>query len=558
MIRLKTLLLLLAGAFAVLLCNVLAVSHKASRLSAPSAFLDGGFAPETLALSHPPAPALVFKKGDDGVWRLVKPVAVAIDASKVLRLLDALQTTSPDEALSFVELAKLDLTRQDFGLLDPRLKVALSDGERSRLFSFGNLTPASNGVYVAASESDAVYVAPRALLEAADLSFDDVRAHELFAFDASAVTGFDVRLPSEAVSKFVRTNAGWTLNGRTALRKTVDDFLRLLLKTRIESFVWPQDLAERLSAIPESRLVGYALDDASAVSVVCHVQDGRDVRLLLGRETEEGRVYALSSEDPSIVALAPALKSACRALAKASVDVRLFPVEASSVSSVTLQKDAVSYVLSRDAAGAWAFESPLLAPANGALVATLLGRILSATADDESPQGVAVSLSSSRTPHRLSEAALLGGSRLEDLRSREILRLDPALVKRLVVTPGRGSKSRAATFVRSRLTRTWQLEGASAPQESFDQDALAEALAALNPLVAETIVALAPTPSDAARLGLDSPFLTISVDQEKEGSLRRNLLIGSKTPSGGRYATVGSSESIFVLSKKTLSVLEAL
>ena len=550
MIRVKTFLLLLSGALAVLLLNVLAFSHKSPRLAASSTLIEADFAPRTLALSRPSSPSLLFER-EDNAWRLVKPAPLAIESSKILRLVDALATTPIEESLSFVEMAKLKLTREDFGLLEPRVKIALSDGETSRRVSFGNLTPASNGVYVAVSESDAVHVAPRALLDAADLSLDHVRARSLFSMDSSSLAGFDIRLAPESLFTFARSSSGWTLNGQSAFRKTVDDFLTSLLKTRIASFVWPSDAEEGASAISESRLVGYGLDEASAVSIVCHTLAGRDIRLLLGRETDEGLVYALFSGDAAVVAVDASLKASARTLVATCLDKRLFPVEASSVSSITIQKGGVSYVLSRDAAGSWSFAAPLVAPADNALAASLLSRLLSATPDDESPQGVVVSLSSARAPHRLLESTLLGDARLEDLRAREILRLDPALVKRLVVTSS-GKSKKSVSCVYARSSRVWLREGDAA---ALDQKAVEKTLAALNPLVAERVVSLFPSPSDWAHLGFENPFLTVSIDQEKQGSLRRNILIGHKAPAGGRYATVGATESVFILADKVVDAL---
>ncbi len=550
MIRPKTVLLLLSGALAAILLNVLAWVHKSPRLASSSALIEADFAPRTLAISRPSSPTLLFER-EDGAWRLVKPAPLAIESSQIMRLVDELVTTPIEESLSFVEMAKLKLTREDFGLLEPRVKVALSDGETSRRVSFGNLTPASNGVYVAVSESDAVHVAPRALLDAVDLKLDDVRARSLFVLDSSSLAGFDIRLAPESLFKFARSPSGWTLNGQSAFRTAVDDFLDRLLKTRIASFVWPADAAEVVSAIPESRRVGYGLDETSALSIVCHTQDGRDIRLLVGRETDEGLAYALFSGDAAVVAVDASLKTAARTLVATCLDTRLFPVEASSVSSITIQKGAVAHVLSRDAAGSWSFAAPLVAPADNALVAALLSRILAATTGDESPQGLAVSLSSSRTPHRLAEATLLGDARLEDLRSREILRVDPALVKRLVVTSS-GKSKKSVSCVYARQTRTWLREGDAA---ALDQKAVARALAALNPLVAENVVSLFPSPSEWAHLGFENPFLTVSIDQEKPGSLRRNILIGHKALAGGRYATVGAAESVFILADKVVDAL---
>ena len=75
-------------------------------------------------------------------------------------------------------------------------------------------------------------------------------------------------------------------------------------------------------------------------------------------------------------------------------------------------------------------------------------------------------------------------------------------------------------------------------------------------LKAERIVTLRATAADLSRYGLEHPHHTLAVDQEKDGAVRRNIFIGNVTK-GGRFATVGSAEAIFVLSAKTVSALTA-
>jgi hypothetical protein len=56
--------------------------------------------------------------------------------------------------------------------------------------------------------------------------------------------------------------------------------------------------------------------------------------------------------------------------------------------------------------------------------------------------------------------------------------------------------------------------------------------------------------------GLDTPRLTVAIDQDVEKDVRRNIMIGDKTE-GGYYATVGSSGAVFVLSDETVSKITA-
>ena len=62
--------------------------------------------------------------------------------------------------------------------------------------------------------------------------------------------------------------------------------------------------------------------------------------------------------------------------------------------------------------------------------------------------------------------------------------------------------------------------------------------------------------ADLDDYGLDKPFLTVAVDQETEGVIRRNIIIGKKTK-GGRFATIGSSDAVFVIDDAQVDALSA-
>ena len=81
-------------------------------------------------------------------------------------------------------------------------------------------------------------------------------------------------------------------------------------------------------------------------------------------------------------------------------------------------------------------------------------------------------------------------------------------------------------------------------------------LSAINPLTALRVVRLKVSAPDLGAYGLDTPFLTIAIDQERADAVRRNILIGGETD-GGRFATVGSADAVFVLSRESVEALSA-
>jgi hypothetical protein len=65
------------------------------------------------------------------------------------------------------------------------------------------------------------------------------------------------------------------------------------------------------------------------------------------------------------------------------------------------------------------------------------------------------------------------------------------------------------------------------------------------------------TPEDIRRYGLEKPYMSIAVDRRSTDMTRINLLIGDKYGSAGRFATLGTNETIFVLPSEVVRTLEA-
>ena len=100
-------------------------------------------------------------------------------------------------------------------------------------------------------------------------------------------------------------------------------------------------------------------------------------------------------------------------------------------------------------------------------------------------------------------------------------------------------------MVYDRDRRAWNVE--SSPKKgTVDEKAVERVLKAVYPLRAERIVKLKVTAGDLSAYGLDNPRLTVAIDLAREDSTRRNILVGDRT-NGGRFATVGASDAVFVL-----------
>jgi hypothetical protein len=268
-----------------------------------------------------------------------------------------------------------------------------------------------------------------------------------------------------------------------------------------------------------------------------------------GKSASPDEVYALVQRGGAIVTVAAKLKELAMRGALEYTDSRLFPVEASSIAALTVVDGETSYSFSRGQSGEWRIETPVSAPADSERVNRLLNRILTLSSSDITASGLAVSLSTNSAPVTVSRDAVLGNLRFDDLRSKEILRIDPVTVKRIVMSSqDKNVKPTAVEYSRER--RSWNVGQESSQQGKVDENGVASVLSALNPLRAERIERLKVSASDLALYGLENPRLTVAVDQDIEKSLRRNIMLGNRTENGC-FATVGSSDAVFVISDET-------
>ena len=91
----------------------------------------------------------------------------------------------------------------------------------------------------------------------------------------------------------------------------------------------------------------------------------------------------------------------------------------------------------------------------------------------------------------------------------------------------------------------------SADARRVNDGAVKALLSALARVEATGVETLAATADDLRRCGLDKPAFVLAVDVDAADAVRQNVLIGGTAPGGGRYATVGGADAVFVISRRT-------
>ena len=501
------------------------------------------------------SPAVVLDRGLGG-WRLTDPFASGADEQAVMKLVDVLTQTPVVEVISDSELLKLGRTRADFSLEEPVLTVTLTGMDKSVCrFMFGSATPTQDGVYASVEGIDAVFILGKPAFSFVDVRPDDLRQRSLLPLGGAWVTSFEIKREGIPLLEFLRTGEGWNVGSEKASSQKITEFIDDLTTASAVSFIWPVGSSNETDHATSSLLAGYGLDPDSAVTVTLNDINGKSRRLSFGKEADDGNVYALVQNGNAIVTVPSKLRDFARQDPVMFTDSRLFPVEARSVNGFSVSSDGSLYSLVRDKDGKWGLESPVVAPADQEASDALLSLILSLSpADVVKENGVAVSVLTNMSKVLIPRERILGKRTFEDLRSREMLKIDAPLVKRIVSTVG-GKTPKTASVVYDRERRQWNLD-TEADGVAVNVKGIESVLSVINPLAAVRIEKLAVVAADLDDYGLDTPFLTVAIDQDSDETIRRNILIGKKTR-GGRFATIGSSDAIFVISDATVSRLSA-
>lgn len=490
-----------------------------------------------------------------GEWRLVSPFRASADSHAVLGLLDALAFVPVVDSMDASDLRKLDRSHEDFGLDAPRVEIEILGPSGGEKIAFGDRTPAGDGVFAAVDGESSVFVVMTNVFASADRPASEFRSHELFDIGANEVGAFDIKRETGSFVRFMRDGNKWQMSEpdrMAASSAKVRRFVSAILDAKAVRFVWPVGASNETEFASASLLAGYGLDPDSAVTLTFKGIDGIDRQVSFGNDTDDGQVYAVAQNGGVIVTVDAALKDSAVRGVTDFVDMRLFPVEEQSIGAVSIADGDMLCVLAKGSDGSWRMDSPLSAPADSAAVEKFVSRMLALNVTDASESGVAVSLATNAPPVMIPRDVALPDGGVETFRSKEIVRIEPLDIRRLVVSNG-GAKPISVVYDASR--RTWNVES-SETGGIADIEAVNALASALNPLLAKRVVAIKASDSDLARFGLESAGYAIAVDRVQENSVRRNILIGGKAD-GGRYVTIGSSGSVFVVPDSVVKVLSA-
>lgn len=491
-------------------------------------------------------------------WRLVEPYSSKADERVVMKLLDALASSEIEDSLSDAELLTLGRSREDLGLEPPRiaLSVAGQGDDAEEVVSFGSATADGKGVYACVAGEDSVFVVSSNLFAAVDIDADAIRSRSLFDVTPELVQSFDIKSASGPFMRFQKDHDAWTLvEPRTANASAakVRELLSEILSATAGEFAWPVGTEGEGVSASAALLASYGLDAETALTLTMKCVDGKDRQISFGKAAKNGGVWALCQNAGAIAVADAKLKELASAGVAGFTDARLFPYEEENVTQISIVDADASYLLAKEETGTWRLDSPVVAATDAESVAALMDRLLALTSASADDSGLAVSVNTNSSPVKVSRKSLLGRMRLADLRSREMLKTDPSLVRRISVTASGQDKPTSVVYDRDR--GEWLVENSPVPG-TVDAANVEKMLSSIKSLAADRIVLLKVGTAELRRYSLDNPRLVFAIDLAKKDAARRNILVGDKCE-GGYYATLGASDAVFVLDADAVKTLSA-
>lgn len=518
--------------------------------------------------------AVSIAKGGDGSWRIVAPFAAATEAEAVARLIDAVTLAPVADMLSLDDLRGLGHSLADFGLAPARAAISISAGTRRERLLLGGTTPSGGEIYARSETLRNVFTVSTNVYSLVAAGPNALRRRAFVSGAAADVVGLEFRIPEKPFLKLSREGGVWKLllpAPAPADAKIADALVERLVKARPHHFVWPSSEASSASSEKPGAdlLASYGLDPASPAAFTATLRRGPDVadQIVFGKPAGTNLVYALVQDGGAVVAVDSALADFCRVGETDLRDTRLFPCIDADVRAVTVTaQDSVIYRLVQDSGRVWRLDTPVNAPADQTAAAWLVERILRLRQTDLAEKGlrVAVSTTTTNMPGMVVVSPELEKpGALANLRAKTLMEIDSAAVRRLSIKTASG-----ATVVEWDADRNaWNL----APVDAADGTAAAKPakvavvnaaavkrlLTALSRVEAAGVEALSATPAVFARCGLDKPAFVISADLSGDAALHREIILGGAASGGGRYATVGGADAVFIVPRTTVAALTA-
>ncbi|MGD9781322.1 MAG: DUF4340 domain-containing protein [Kiritimatiellia bacterium] len=503
-------------------------------------------------------------------WHLVRPMDARADSIAIERLLDALQELPRGDIV--LPSRRAENPYAPYGLDDPRASISIIEGSITNRILIGRRTPLGDGIYVRQSDHAGLARIDTSLLGLLPAGAEALRDRSLLSGTPAAIERLDVRGPSGYVQLARQPDGAWRMFQPFTARAdsaTVAALVEQLLSCSVVQFV--QDAVADLAP--------YGLDGQSALTAVVNTDSGDGSQVLaIGDPLPNATnlVYARLQAETSVYAVPAAVRQALLVRPDDLRDRRIPGTDPNAIARVRIEEGESVLEFARADGDSWQLLSPVRAPAEPAAIDDLLrlwANVRLTAFETKAPSNAppfARTIRIERQPAGSAPVVLRLGPHPGDPASARIaiegdssvaLSAPPSLLdftldslayrsRDILSLPlGDVAEIRVATADQTIQAACDSATGAWSPDAPW----IPRVLAALSPLRAESLLAQGP---QAAREGLDPPYLSIEVGLRGQTGLATLLLVGDElSPGGPRRAAIRGRDLAFALSPDTVEAL---
>ncbi|MGD9873749.1 MAG: DUF4340 domain-containing protein [Kiritimatiellia bacterium] len=516
---------------------------------------------------------------EKNIWIMKKPAGEPADGGAVDEFLYRLSIVGRGETITARQQTERNLKISDFGLEQPRIRIAVSDSARETVYLLGAPTALGDAVYAAEEGRPDVFTAAAGVMDILPASADRLRSRLLFQEDRSKVR--QIALHREAgFLQVERDKEGhWSLRqpvtGR-ADRSRIYEWLDELFKYEIADF----------TASDAGDAASYGLADSPLHLSLVFNGDDTSRTLILGRATAEnsGLIYARRADGSAVYTVPAALADLLRVNESAWRERRLLPLAAHEINTVRMASGADVIELNKGPAGLWTVAGLQPVAADPERVKDLLSAWASVeivefndaagtnlAAFGLSPEKMRISFFKEHDSPGSAFELLVSGAPPESGRvwvkavpEPPLYRIPAAVIDRISLDR-LYYRDRAVLAVDRAQVRSVMLKNA-VREEMLQQDAVGKfepvrprpekpdelavqkLLVGISRLVAGRFVA--EDPADLSRYGLDHPADEMTVGLSGRDGISKTLMLGAETGGDSFYAMIKGQDIIFTLDRQ--------
>ena len=262
----------------------------------------------------------------DGVWKITAPVTVDADSTEASNLTTAIAALEINRVL---EESASNLA--DYGLANPRIKIAFKAGGTSGEVHFGETTPTQGDMYAVKAGESRVFLVPAYQDTSLAKNTFDLRDKRVLQFDRDKIDSLELAQPGTPAVQLARAGNEWVIKAPTTSR---GDY------SAIEGLVTRLSTASMTELVDPNSPESFGLETPSATVTVG--MGSTRATLELGAE-RDGALFARDRARQMIFKVEPSLGTDLKKTADELRDKDLFEFRTFNLVRMQITRGADTY-----------------------------------------------------------------------------------------------------------------------------------------------------------------------------------------------------------------------